>query len=101
MKFTKNVDYFRRADALNKFQLSACEFHILQNIDKHENRIKDDVNIFYKRIEKQILDKDDEFWLKIKYRRKSMTLNAIAMEINNSEESEAPSDESEKPLVID
>lgn len=50
--------FFNRIGAMNKFKLNTSEFHILQNIDKHESRIKDDVNIFYKRIEKQILSKE-------------------------------------------
>ena len=68
---------FKRTNALNKFQLSTCEFHILQNLDKLETRVNDDVNIFYKRIEKQILEKNDEFWLRIKQRRRYQTLDAL------------------------
>ena len=92
---------FKRTNALNKFQLSTCEFHILQNLDKLETRVNDDVNIFYKRIEKQILEKNDEFWLRIKQRRRYQTLDALKQEQNNSEGSDWPSDEVMNPLVCD
>ena len=78
---------------MNKFNLNTCEFHILHNLDINETTIQDDVNIFYKRIEKPIMDDDEEFWLSHKQKRRNQTLDAILREANNSEGSDMPSDE--------
>ena len=67
VQFNQNKDRFKRSLALNKFMINTCEFHILKNLDQHETRVKDKVNIFYKTIETCILDKNEEFNLKVDY----------------------------------
>lgn len=51
-------DYFLRQNALDKFNKDTLEFHILNNLDKTQNKVKKKVSLFYKIVE-PILDLDD------------------------------------------
>ena len=43
------------------------EFNVLENIDKHETRVKDKVSIYYKKVDSYILDQEGEFSMKMNY----------------------------------
>ena len=60
-KFKQVKLRFKRTNAHNKFNFDTVEFNILENIDKHELRVKDKVSMYYKRIENYIVDEEDAF----------------------------------------
>lgn len=65
--FKKVKQIVRRCDAQNKFKYETVEFNVLENIDKHETRVKDKVSIYYKKVDSYILDQEGEFSMKMNY----------------------------------
>ena len=57
--YNRQVFGYQRQDATNKFNLQFCEFKIMQSLESRMIRVKDSVNIFYKRVE-TILDVNDK-----------------------------------------
>ena len=52
---------FRRQDALNQYNKEFCEALIVEKLEEKITRVKDSMSLYYKKIEVQINDDDQDY----------------------------------------